>query len=162
MFRGSSTMKTCFTSGAKSSPRDSSDVVIITCGTSPAPFPSAAAADGGAEGASRTRRNPSRWWFEPCLRASPARVSATDGMPRSRRNAPSCSTRVPLLQKMSTFDFFPLPVERSSCQTRRRRCSMSASRFPPVQLKYSVFSVDGRWCRFGEARRVREGWKRSM
>ena len=46
-------MNTCRTSGAKSSPRESSDVVIITCG--PSSSTAAAAEEEGTEGASRTR-----------------------------------------------------------------------------------------------------------
>ena len=108
----------------------------------------------------RTRRNPSKWWFDPCKRASPAFVSATFSTPLSRSAAPSASTRAPLLQNTSTFER-ARPCAASSAQTRRSWCSMSASRFPPVQRTNSVLSAAGSLCRCGDASRVSAGWYRS-
>ena len=131
MFRGSSTMKMCRTSGEKSSLRDSSGVVISTCGTS---FTAS---------------------IGPTF-APDADVAGGLGM------AAGESSRTLLLQKTSTFESgAPGRHVASSCQTRRKWCSMSASREPPVHPKCSVATVAGSLCRCGEARRVSVGWNLS-
>lgn len=112
-------------------------------------------------------KNPSKWWLLPLLRASASPVSATQATPRVPRNAVSCATLLLLLQKTMTLDSLTgLPAGRallacvraSSAHTRRMRRSISASLFPPVHLACSVRRVLGRWCSFGDARRISAGW----
>jgi len=150
-------------SGEKSSPRESSDVVTITCASF---FTSLedVGADGRADWvsvsslATRFRRNPSRCLFEPRPRCSLWLVIATLLIPCSARYALSSTTLALLLQNIRTLERLPVAVvAASSAQMRRMRRRISANLLPPVQSTYSVCNVLGKWCRWGEARRTSDG-----
>lgn len=90
--------------------------------------------------------------FDPRVRAALILVKGTFSMPFSRKYSPSLSTVVLLLQNTSTLLFrtFPArasgPRRASSAQTRLRRRSTSAKRWPeePEVGTCSVASVAGR------------------